>query len=143
MILTVCTGNICRSPTAQSALQRGLIGVPVQSAGIHAVVGADVDHETREAAKILGLEMPGHEAKQLCDDLVINAKAIIVMEDHHIAQLSQRWPFARGKTFLMGHFEMSKQISDPYMKGSAAHIHSVAEIIKSADFWLPKLREFL
>ena len=39
-ILTVCTGNICRSPVAERLLQAGLgDAVAVSSAGVRAVVG--------------------------------------------------------------------------------------------------------
>lgn len=141
MILTVCTGNICRSPIAAFALASHLPGVDLASAGLGALVGSDVDPETRKAAEMQGLEVPLHSAQQCTQELVLEAKAILVMENHHRRDIARRWPFASGKTFLLGHFEEQKKIPDPYRMGVAAHMHAVSLILESAKIWAPKLKD--
>jgi protein-tyrosine phosphatase len=42
-ILTLCIGNICRSPLAQALLARELPGHTVWSAGLSALVGEPAD----------------------------------------------------------------------------------------------------
>lgn len=53
-ILTVCTGNICRSPMAEVLLRSGLAGLPIRvhSAGTHALV----DHEMTAPAQEIAAE---------------------------------------------------------------------------------------
>ena len=50
-ILTVCVGNICRSPVAAALLRADLPDVHVSSAGIAALVGEDVDPTARQVAE--------------------------------------------------------------------------------------------
>ena len=83
-ILFVCTGNICRSPIAAFALASHLPGVDFASAGLGALVGSDVDPETRKAAEMQGLEVPVHSAQQCTQELVLEAKAILVMENQYV-----------------------------------------------------------
>jgi protein-tyrosine phosphatase len=142
MILTVCTGNICRSPIAAFALASELEGLDIISAGLGALVGNDVDPDTRKAAEMQGLIVPAHSAQQCKQELVLEAKAILVMESHHRREIARRWPFASGKTFLLGHFEDQKKIPDPYRMGVAAHMHAVSLILESAQIWAPKLKDF-
>ncbi|WP_092465406.1 low molecular weight protein-tyrosine-phosphatase [Donghicola eburneus] len=141
MILTVCTGNICRSPIAAFALASHLPDADFDSAGLGALVGNDVDPKTRKAAEMQGLEVPVHSAQQCTQELVLGAKAILVMENHHRRDIMRRWPFASGKTFLLGHFEDQKKIPDPYRMGVAAHMHSVSLILESAKIWAQKLKD--
>ncbi|NLA36874.1 MAG: hypothetical protein GX868_14485, partial [Actinobacteria bacterium] len=53
-ILTVCTGNICRSPMAEVVLRARLepLGVRIHSGGTHALVG----HEMTEPAQDLAVD---------------------------------------------------------------------------------------
>jgi protein-tyrosine phosphatase len=141
MILTVCTGNICRSPIAAFALASELPGVEVASAGLGALVGNDVDPDTRRAAEVQGLAVPTHSAQQCTQELVLDASAILVMESHHRREITRRWPFASGKTFLLGHFENQKKIPDPYRMGVSAHMHAVSLILESVKIWAPKLKD--
>lgn len=141
MILTVCTGNICRSPIAAFALAAELAELEIASAGLGALVGNDVDPDTKTAAQMQGLAVPMHSAQQCTQELVLNAKAILVMENHHRREITKRWPFASGKTFLLGHFEGQKKIPDPYRMGVAAHMHAVSLILESTKIWAPKLKD--
>lgn len=140
MILTVCTGNICRSPIAEFALRANEPSLDCRSAGLGALVGSDVDVETRNAALAQGLVVPKHRAQQCSQELIREASVILVMESHHRRQITQQWPFASGKTFLLGHFENEKTIPDPYKMGTAVHMHAVSLILSSTRIWAPKLR---
>ena len=55
-IITVCTGNVCRSPLAEHLLQLELDGIPsirVESAGTHALAGQGLDEGSRKIAERL------------------------------------------------------------------------------------------
>ncbi len=139
-VLTVCTGNICRSPLAAEALRRLLDGVDVSSAGLHAVVGAPVDQDSLVAARIFNIEPSGHIARQFRSEIGQSCDLILVMEARHRREIAERWPQFLGKTFLLGHFENSKKIMDPYRKGSMMHIHMAEQVRESARLWAESIR---
>lgn len=71
-VLFVCTGNICRSPTAEGVAismiaQRGLAHlIAVDSAGTHGHhVGEAPDPRTRKAAEKRGYDLSGLRARKL------------------------------------------------------------------------------
>ena len=80
-IMTVCLGNICRSPAAEAVLNRklaeaGLDDVEVTSAGTSDEhVGARPHHLTREVGGELGYEFPT-VGVQLSADLVDDADPV-------------------------------------------------------------------
>lgn len=134
-VLTVCTANICRSPVAEVALRREMPDLNVGSAGVHALVGRDMDEEARKAAEAFGLEMPPHRARQLDDAAGRAADVILVMDRGHRETISRSWPYLVSKTFLIGQFLEGKEIPDPYRRGTAAHLRSAELIIECAGLW--------
>lgn len=138
-ILTVCTGNICRSPVAEYLLRHeiALAGrkADVRSAGI----GALVDHPADETALMvmdeLGVPMQAHRARQIKVEHTRWADLILVMQSHHLEYVLSMDPTARGKTFLMGHWS-KREVPDPYRKGEAAHRAAYELIRADAVAWL-------
>jgi len=83
-ILTVCLGNICRSPTAEAALVEAAaelgVALEVASAGTgdwH--VGAPPDERMRSASAAVGLELRG-TAQQIDEQLLAWADVVLVMD---------------------------------------------------------------
>lgn len=67
-ILTVCTGNICRSPLAEALLRAELSGLPVEvsSAGTQALVGSPMTEQNIAIAQRSGVaNLLPHTARQL------------------------------------------------------------------------------
>lgn len=138
-VLTVCTGNICRSPLAAMALAEASPDLQVSSAGLHAMVGWDMDPEAQEAAAAVGVTVTPHAARQFDTDIGNAADVILVMERHHRNEIVARWPQFTGKTFLLGHFEKGKEIPDPYRMGSALHLRAAELIRDSVGKWTEQL----
>jgi protein-tyrosine phosphatase len=138
-ILVVCTGNICRSPVAEAALRQALPHSIVNSAGLHALVGHDIDSDSAKAAEANGIELRPHVAQRFTDDLGREADVILVMEANHRNEIMSRWPHLLGKTFLLGHFEQGKEIPDPYRRGQAMHMHMVELVLESVRHWTVQL----
>ena len=120
-ILFVCTGNTCRSPTAEGLLRaalaaKGLDQVIVSSAGTGAWDGAPVS----EAAYLVGLEqgldLSEHRAQLLTRDLVRGADMILAMSGHHVARVAELG--GENKVHLLGAYvgreEGQTEVSDPY-----------------------------
>jgi len=138
-ILCVCTGNICRSPVAEAALRAALPAVAVSSAGLHALVGHDIDADSAEAARAQGIALEPHAARQFTPELAARAELILVMDQGHRDEITRRWPQFSGKTLLLGHFENAKSIPDPYRMGSGMHHRAVEMIRDSIPLWVQQL----
>ncbi|KAF7775454.1 protein-tyrosine phosphatase [Pseudoalteromonas citrea] len=132
-ILVVCAGNICRSPTAEYILKDKLQGksIRVSSAGLTALEGKSADATAVELAQQQHIDMLAHKGRQLNSSLVAENSVILVMEQRHLSDLCNRYPQARGKTFLLGKWLDDKEIPDPYRQSREAFEH-VYELIESA-----------
>lgn len=110
------------------------------SAGLHALVGQGIDDDSLAAAVLLGIAPEGHVARQFSRDIGQDADLLLVMEDHHRQEIARRWPQFLGKTFLLGHFENRKQISDPYRRGRMLHVHMAEQVLDSARHWAKNIK---
>ncbi|MBR0564513.1 low molecular weight phosphotyrosine protein phosphatase [Azoarcus sp. L1K30] len=141
-ILTVCTGNICRSPLAEFLLRERLAAagkkVEVRSAGIGALVGHPADDTTQDVARKHGTALDGHRAQQLDTELTRWADLILVMEKHHFDAVTDLDPTARGKTFYLGHWNKA-EIPDPYRRGEDVHEEVHQAIAGAVEKWIAKL----
>lgn len=141
-ILTICTGNICRSPLAQAMLKVKLTQrkpqVEVRSAGIGALVGHAVESTTKKLNANRGLELDTHCATQITPALIRWAELILVMEQHHLDYILSLEPSARGKTFLLGHWT-GTSIPDPYQRDETIHLTVHQLISDSVDTWVKNI----
>jgi len=121
--LFVCFGNIMRSPMAEAMLQRalaerGLKGMQVKSAGIHASPGTEAHPRARIAARELGLPLDDHRSKILIPAMVEEADAIFAMDFQNKAELLTSYPESKGKIFMLGAYIESRadhcEIPDPF-----------------------------
>lgn len=107
-ILFVCTGNICRSPTAE-LLTRAYVddvgdrsaGLQPSSAGIRAVVGSGVEPTAALVLSSLGGSAEGFRARQLRTDLVESADLILTMSTRQRAFVLRMAPRAMARTFTL------------------------------------------
>ncbi|MFN0297908.1 low molecular weight protein-tyrosine-phosphatase [Acinetobacter albensis] len=112
-ILVVCIGNICRSPMAEYLLKQQYPNLHIESAGISGLTGHAADQKAMLCMQRLGIDMQPHIAKKLNSELIKKADLILVMSQNQQKHIEQTWPFAKGKTFRLGHWQ-SKNVSDPY-----------------------------
>ncbi len=88
----VCSGNICRSPTAEVVLN-GLaadagVGLEVDSAGTgdwHA--GEDMDRRSRQTLVAAGYDPPLHRAKQFTAADFATRDLVIALDSTHLSHL--------------------------------------------------------
>lgn len=139
-ILTVCVGNICRSPLAQVLLAREFPDKTIWSAGLGALVGNPADPLIVEVALAQGLDLSAHRAQQVTGWMCQNAELILVMEQGHKAQLEQQYPLVRGKVFRLGEFGQF-DIADPYRQPKAAFEAACAAIVRGVADWVPRIQK--
>lgn len=112
-ILVVCIGNICRSPMAEYFLKQEFPQLHVESAGISGLVGHNADDKAILCMQRHGIDMQTHIAKKLNADLIKKSDLILVMSQNQQKHIEQTWPFSKGKTFRLGHWQ-GKNVPDPY-----------------------------
>ena len=127
-ILMVCTGNICRSPTAEgvlrAALERaGLEGrCEVDSAGTHDYhVGDPPDRRAVAHARRRGYDLSSLRARQVADADFEAFDLILAMDAGHLAQLAARCPEGQRhklRMFLEFAGVRGADVPDPYYGGA-------------------------
>jgi protein-tyrosine-phosphatase len=108
-VLFVCTGNICRSPTAEALARRELArhpGVPleVSSAGSHALEGNPAASRSLLAAAARGAALEAHHARELTRRRVRAAGLVLCMAAEHRPFVLSYDRSAARRTFVLAAF---------------------------------------
>jgi protein-tyrosine phosphatase len=105
-ILTVCTGNICRSPLAEQLLRTGLaeLDVVLSSAGTAALVGRAMDERAAEFSRRFGGDPDAHAARQLTVEHVRDSDLVLAMSREHRRYVVELLPRASRFTFTLREF---------------------------------------
>jgi protein-tyrosine phosphatase len=138
VVLTVCLGNICRSPTAEAALREAAadagVELDVRSAGTgdwH--VGGPPDARMRSAAAAVGLELTG-VAAQVDADALREADLVLAMDRSNLATLERLALLADVTTPIRLYREFDPdadgqlEVPDPYYGGP----EGFAEVVRIA-----------
>ena len=138
-VLVICIGNICRSPMAVALLRHHAPHLQVESAGLRACVGEDMDSLTAQVLADNQVPRPAHAARQLTDEQVRWADLILVMDQRQLRSITDTAPHTRGKTFLIGKWLDNFEIDDPYRRPIAAFQRTYTELTRCIEGWLPYL----
>jgi protein-tyrosine phosphatase len=142
-VLTVCVGNICRSPMAEVLLRARLHArkpdAVVESAGIAALVGKPADPIAVALMSERGHDLSGHRARQLTPELARRFELVLVMEAGHQREVEATVPALRGRVHRLGRFG-DFDVPDPYRQPRAAFERALALIERGLDdfekaFW--------
>jgi protein-tyrosine phosphatase len=121
-ICFVCTGNICRSPTAEGVLRAKLSSlgwadrVHIDSAGVqgwHA--GEPPDPRSQDHARKRGYELSGQRARALRPNDFERFDLIVAMDAGHLRELRRRCPAPL--QHRLGLLPGEVEIPDPYYGG--------------------------
>jgi Protein-tyrosine-phosphatase len=126
-VLMVCTGNICRSPTADGLLrhalrQHGLEGrVLVDSAGTHGYhVGEPPDPRSIATARRYGVDLSPLRARRIDKSDFQRFDLILAMDDGHLDILLRACPQqyqSKVKLYLEYAPQFGREVPDPYYGG--------------------------
>lgn len=105
-ILFVCTGNICRSPTAERlaiayAGQFGIEGMTASSAGLRAVIGSSMHPKAAIVLEGLGGDASNFEARQLTPRVAEAAHLLLTMTAAHRNAVLELAPHLLRRVFTM------------------------------------------
>ena len=132
-VLFVCTGNICRSPTAEGVLRHLAAGegieLHVASAGVgdwH--VGSAPDERAQRHAKGRGYDLSALRARQVRASDFVEFDLILAMDRGHLRALERMAPReARHKVRLFA----ERDVPDPYYGGPQGFEH-VLDLVEAA-----------
>ena len=96
-ILVVCSGNICRSPTAEGVLRQVLDGAgvaaQVESAGTNGYhVGDGADPRAVAAASRRGIDLSAHAARRVRREDFQDFNLILACDNGHLSTLERLRP---------------------------------------------------
>lgn len=141
-IMTVCTGNICRSPLAAAELRQKLSGnFIIRSSGLAAVVGSPAEETASRIAKNRGLDLSEHVGTQMDDELARENDLILVMTHAHKEEIEQSYPEARGRVFLLGHWGAG-EVPDPYGGPESLYQAVDRQVQEAVRQWVSKLKKY-
>jgi protein-tyrosine phosphatase len=110
----------------------------VYSAGVSALYMHPADPGTITVMLNYGIDLTSHRATQLTQQHIRQADIVLAMEKCHIRAVLEMDPTARGKSFLLGHWSNS-EISDPYGRGTDAHIATLRALNNNLSMWIEKM----
>ncbi|XZG71244.1 low molecular weight protein-tyrosine-phosphatase [Chitinibacteraceae bacterium HSL-7] len=133
-VLMVCTGNICRSPTADGVLRQMIKGagladaVSVDSAGTHDYhVGEAPDRRSQTHARSRGYDLSGLRARQVESADFARFDLILAMDKGHYAQLVRLSPPQYRERVRMfcdyARQHGDTEVPDPYYGGADGFEH--------------------
>ena len=142
-VLFVCTGNICRSPTAEGVFEKlvdeaGLaVDVHVESAGTTAYhVGEPPDRRSQAAARQRGIDLSQQRACEVNEANLHTFDYILAMDEGHLNDLARMAGVAPGtclSRFLDFAVDRPEQdVPDPYYGGPDG-FENVLNIIEAAS----------
>jgi protein-tyrosine phosphatase len=142
-VLFVCTGNICRSPTAEgvfrhlireAGLETAIESASAATHGYH--IGDPPDPRTVASAKRRGFDLSAQRARKVKVDDFHTFDLILAMDEGHFAYLDSLRPNdarAEVKLFLDYHPERKqKDVPDPYYGGPDG-FEQVLDLIEEAS----------
>jgi protein-tyrosine phosphatase len=141
-VLMVCTGNICRSPTADGVLrhliaeQRLTNQIEVDSAGTQSYhVGEAPDRRSQKHALRRGYDLSNLRARQIKSNDYVEYDLILAMDRSHLNYLKQYCPVEyqeKLKLFLSFTAQTTEQeVPDPYYGGDQGFEH-VLDLVEDA-----------
>ena len=137
-VLFICTGNICRSPTAEGVFRslverEGLAdAIFVDSAGTHGYhVGDPPDKRSQEAAKGRGYDLSAQRARQLSGEDCERFDYILVMDEANYRIVKPQCP--KAQKFLSYAADVTEEdVPDPYYGGGSG-FERVLDMVESAS----------
>lgn len=151
-VLFVCTGNICRSPTAHAVMQslvdeRGLQAeIEIDSAGTHAYhIGEAPDHRSQQTALSRGYNMSSLRARKVVPEDFDYYDYILAMDNSNLHALPQvDLNSCKSKVGLFLEYAQKYNVSevpDPYYGGQQGFDY-VLDLVEDACDGLLKQMQY-
>jgi protein-tyrosine phosphatase len=148
-VVFVCTGNICRSPSAEAVLRRRLLEadltdrVHVASAGLGGWhVGSDADPRSLAALRRRGYDLQ-HSARQVRTSWRDDYDLFVALDSGHLMELRSLLPGVEARLLREWDPHGTGNVPDPYYDGQEAFEEVLDIIERSCDGLLQELQRRL
>lgn len=124
-IMTVCTGNICRSPLAEQLLRTRLADLParVTSAGTYGLDAAEMTIEAQELAHLNGVAADmaaAHRSRMMAETHLSSPDLILAMAREHRRRVVEMAPARLRSAFTLREFaRLAFDTEDAEIRGAA------------------------
>jgi len=134
-ILTVCTGNICRSPYFERVLgtQLKMLGVRVSSAGTDAIEGRPMDPNTEFLLNAQDLESSGFMSRPISEKIVLESDLVLTATRDHRRAVVQSVPSALSRVFALSDFADLCSGIDLDATRSADSENFISDLVRAAN----------
>jgi protein-tyrosine-phosphatase len=146
-ILFVCTGNICRSPTAEVLLRRrleqeGLSDWEVESAGTWTMGERPASRYAVQLMTARGLDLTAHRSRAINRHIIEQADLVLTMTLGHAEALRLEFPDQAAKIYLLSEMGDGRRydVSDPYGGSLAEYQECVKVIADLVDAGFDRIR---
>ena len=150
-VLFVCMGNICRSPTAQGALEKHIkdadlpFRLLVDSAGTHAYhAGEPPDRRSIVAAERAGMDISRQRARKITEEDFTLFDHVVAMDKDNLFSLSHACPRREHHriSLLMDYAPPGspKYVPDPFYGGARGFDEVIKLTLKATEGLLLKIR---
>lgn len=139
-VLFVCTGNICRSPTAERLLTARLAQqlpaaaarFEVRSAGTLDLAGAEMEPQAATALAGLGVPADGHHARRITASEVAEADLVLGMTREHRGAAIELFPRASARAFTLFEFARYCRHVDPADLPAGDPVERARNVVEAA-----------
>lgn len=150
-VLTVCLGNICRSPAAQGILERvasnHTVFLELDSAGTAAYhIGKQPDLRSIKALNQVGVDISHQKARQVAQSDFYEFDWILAMDRENLLNLEKIKPSnSQAKLVMFGEFydhAAFGEVVDPYYGGEEGFIAMREHLIEIAEAFISHLQSY-
>ena len=113
--------------------------ISVQSAGVGALINHPISKHAQTLLNKCSIDTSAHSSRQLTEKIIKSSDLILTAESHHQNNITDQFPFARGKIHLIGKW-INKEIPDPFRCPIEAYEGCLELIEKGLNEWIKKLK---